>query len=205
MCVCGRGMDGWDGGRVVSSQQDVAFARSRPRGRKKREAEGSSWNREGQRVNKTTLVVLEQSEFARCVFWPRRRANQFITDPNSHAWKWSEKLAVIDRLKVWYWLDIRVKSARFHTVSWKVTKRLRKQFKKEGQREKLKSLFLPHFCTAGQSQREVFVNVRLLVSESCRNGWTQPPILSLRGVEGGGFQSCSTIRQALLLKHTGQI
>lgn len=47
------------------------------------------------------------------------------------------------------------------------------QMKKGSQREKHKSWLLCYLCTAGQSWHEVSVNVRLMVSESYRNGWTK--------------------------------
>ncbi len=80
------------------------------------------------------------------------------------------------------------------------------QTERESWKEKFKPWLLSHLCTAGQSLREVGVNVRSLVSESYRNGQTQAPLIPHRiSAEGGGFRSYLTVQHAVLMEHTDHL
>lgn len=57
--------------------------------------------------------------------------------------------------------------------------------------------------TAGQSHREVGLNVGLSVLKSYKNGWTQPPQFRCRKGEGG--EDFLSIRQALLIAYSGPL
>lgn len=75
--------------------------------------------------------------------------------------------------------------------------------KQDLEREVFKPSPLFHLCTPGQSQREVWVDIRLSFSGGCWKGRSQPlQFRRPKGVGGGDLYSYITIQQAVLMKNT---